>query len=147
MSGSGRAWIDGASRGNPGPSAFGVLFEVEGRQDELLGYLGKGTNNVAEYMGLIAALSYATHLGLDSLDVRADSELLVRQVNGAYKVKAPHLLPLFLHILKLRRNLAKFSIRHVLRGENSAADGLANRAIDERTPLPEWIRLPSGPRA
>lgn len=143
MSGAARAWIDGASRGNPGPSAFGVLFEVNGESHEILGYLGRGTNNVAEYMGLIAALSYARHLGVEGLEVRADSELLVRQVNGAYKVKAPHLLPLFLHILKLRRGLKSFSIRHVLRGENSAADGLANRAINEHAPLPAWIELPA----
>jgi ribonuclease HI len=137
-----RAWIDGASRGNPGDSGFGVLFEHDGQEDELLGFLGRSTNNVAEYAGLIAALSYARSLGLDKLTVHSDSELLVKQINGTYRVKAPHLLPLFLHALKLRRALPAFALRHVPRGENSRADGLANRAIDERAPLPAWLEMP-----
>lgn len=137
-----RAWIDGASRGNPGDSGFGVLFETEAGEEELLGYLGRSTNNVAEYAGLIAALAYARRLGVEKLTVSSDSELLVKQINGVYRVKAPHLQPLFLHALKLRRGLPKFAIRHVRRGENARADGLANRAIDERAPLPEWFALP-----
>ncbi len=139
---SAHAWIDGASRGNPGHSGFGVLFERDGREEELLGYLGRSTNNVAEYAGLIAALSYARSLGLDKLVVHSDSELLVKQINGTYRVKAPHLMPLFLQALKLRRELPAFALRHVPRGENSRADGLANRAIDERVPLPAWLEMP-----
>lgn len=139
-----QAWIDGASRGNPGDSGFGVLFETEGgAEEELIGYLGRSTNNVAEYAGLIAALTYARHRGIEKLTVHSDSELLVKQINGVYRVKALHLQPLFLHALKLRRQIAKFTIRHVRRGENSRADGLANRAVDERAPLPEWFAMPS----
>ncbi len=139
-----RAWIDGASRGNPGSSGFGVLFESEsGGEEELLGYLGRSTNNVAEYAGLLAALGYARHRKLEKLTVHSDSELLVKQINGVYRVKAPHLVPLFLHALKLRREVPRFTLRHVMRGENSRADGLANRAIDERAPLPAWFEMPT----
>ena len=142
MSGAGRAWIDGASRGNPGDAGFGVLFEAEGGEEEILGYLGRTTNNVAEYAGLLAALARGSRAGLDRLTVLSDSELLVRQMEGSYRVKAPHLVPYFLAALKLRRSISRFSIRHVRRGENSRADGLANRAIDERAPLPAWLDLP-----
>ena len=142
MSGAGRAWIDGASRGNPGDAGFGVLFEAEEGEEEILGYLGRTTNNVAEYAGLLAALARGSRAGLDRLTVLSDSELLVRQMEGSYRVKAPHLVPYFLAALKLRRAIPRFSIRHVRRGENSRADGLANRAIDERAPLPAWLTLP-----
>lgn len=139
----GRAWIDGGARGNPGPAGFGVLLETADGPEEIVGYLGKTTNNVAEYAGLIAALTRAERQGLERLEVFSDSELLVRQINGQYKVKAPHLVPLFLRALKLRRSFPRFALRHVPRGENSHADGLANRAIDSQAPLPEWLELPS----
>jgi ribonuclease HI len=142
LSGGARAWIDGASRGNPGEAGFGVLFESDGGEEEILGYIGRATNNVAEYAGLLAALTRAAEAGLPRLAVVSDSELLVRQMEGAYRVKAPHLVPYFLRALKLRRAIPQFSIRHVRRGENSRADGLANRAIDERSPLPVWLELP-----
>lgn len=142
MSAAGRAWIDGGSRGNPGPAGFGVLFETDGGREEIVGFLGKATNNVAEYAGLIAALTRAKEAGLDRLEICSDSELLVRQLQGRYKVKAPHLIPMFLHALKLRQGFPTFKIRHVPRAENSLADGLANRAIDERSPLPAWLHLP-----
>ncbi len=138
----GRAWIDGGARGNPGPAGFGVLLETAEGPEEIIGYLGKATNNVAEYTGLLAALSRARARGLDDLEVFSDSELLVRQVNGQYKVKAAHLVPFFLAALKLRREFGRFSLRHVPRNENSHADGLANRAIDARAPLPAWLELP-----
>ena len=136
-----RAWIDGGSRGNPGEAGFGVLFEHEGESFEICGFLGRTTNNVAEYGGLIAALSYARVLGCSELTVYSDSQLMVRQLTGAYKVKAPHLVPIFLKVLELRRAIPTFSIHHVPREENSRADGLANRAIDERTPLPDWFEI------
>lgn len=138
-----RAWIDGGSRGNPGDAGFGVFFETETGEEELLGFLGRTTNNVAEYAGLLAALTHASRTGVRKLEVFTDSQLLARQIDGTYRVKAPHLVPLFLHALKLRRKIPRFSIRHVPRGENSRADGLANRAMDERTPAPEWLELPS----
>lgn len=143
MSAAGRAWIDGGSRGNPGPAGFGVLFETDGGREEIVGFLGKTTNNVAEYAGLIAALTRARDAGLQQLEIRSDSELLVRQISGVYKVKAPHLVPLFLQAIKLRQAFPRFKIRHVPREENSLADGLANRAIDERSTLPPWLQLPA----
>jgi len=139
-----RAWIDGGSRGNPGDAGFGVLFETEGgAEEEIVGFLGRTTNNVAEYVGLIAALTHARRSGVEQLTIFTDSELLARQIGGRYKVKAPHLIPLFLKALKLRQGLSQFMIRHVRREENSRADGLANRAMNERTPVPEWLELPS----
>ncbi|MEZ5330708.1 MAG: ribonuclease HI family protein [Thermoanaerobaculia bacterium] len=140
MSGA-RAWIDGASRGNPGDAGFGVLFESDGQREEIVGFLGRTTNNVAEYAGLVAALTHAVRSGCDELELFSDSQLLVRQIEGAYKVKAAHLVPIFLSVLSLRRRLGRFSIRHVPREENREADALANRAIDTRAPAPEWLEL------
>jgi ribonuclease HI len=142
VSAGGRAWIDGASRGNPGDAGFGVLLEADGQEEEILGYLGTTTNNVAEYAALLAALTRAAALGLKRVTVNSDSELLVRQMAGAYRVKAGNLRPLFFRALKLRRAIPQLAIRHLPRGENSRADGLANRAIDERAPLPAWLELP-----
>ena len=141
---SARAWIDGGARGNPGDAGYGVLFEGPDGTEEICGFLGRTTNNVAEYAAAIAALSYARHLGVERLEVFSDSQLLVRQVSGEYKVKSAHLVPLFLQILTLRRGLAEFRIRHVPREENKEADRLANRAIDQRAPNPAWMDLPAG---
>jgi ribonuclease HI len=138
---SGRAWIDGAARGNPGDAGFGVHLEVDHETETLTGYLGRTTNNVAEYAGLLAALSLAHRLGVERLTVYSDSQLLVRQMHGQYRVKAPHLKRLFQQALQLRRLIARVEIRHVGREENSQADGLANLAIDERSPLPGWLDL------
>lgn len=137
------AWIDGASRGNPGDAGFGVLFERGDEAHEITGFLGRTTNNVAEYCGLLAALTFAAEHGVERLRVFSDSELLVRQLSGMYKVKASHLVPLFLEVVRLKRGLAWCRIEHVRREENRDADRLANRAIDEREPLPAWLRLPS----
>lgn len=142
MSRSGRAWIDGGSRGNPGPAGFGVLLETEEGREEILGYLGKTTNNVAEYTGLLAALTRATQMGLEELQISSDSELLVRQMSGRYQVKAPHLVPFYRRALELKRSLKRLTLRHVPRSENSEADGLANQAIDTRARVPEWLVLP-----
>jgi ribonuclease HI len=141
-------WIDGAARGNPGAAGFGVLLESNGQKESLTGYLGETTNNVAEYAGLIAALVLARRRGIEHLTIFSDSQLLVRQMLGQYRVKAAHLKPLFVRASKLRREIPRVEIHHVGRGENSAADGLANRAVDERTPLPEWLNLglPKGAR-
>ncbi len=140
-----QAWIDGGARGNPGPAGFGVRFvAADKEQVDICGFLGHATNNVAEYTGALAAMTYALREGVDELQVFSDSQLLVRQVNGQYKVRAKHLRPLFLEIQKLRRKFAKFEIRHVPREENSEADGLANIAIDENTPLPAWFQSARG---
>ena len=138
---SARAWIDGASRGNPGEAGFGVLLETDRVPEEIVGYLGKATNNVAEYAALIAVLTLAADRGVKRLVVYSDSQLLVRQVNGAYRVKAPHLVPIFLQALKLRQTIPDFTIEHVAREENKEADRLANQAIDLQAALPSWLEL------
>ncbi len=136
-----RAWIDGASRGNPGDSGFGVVVHRDGEVREIAGFLGRTTNNVAEYAALVAALTFARRRRVRRLELFSDSQLLVRQITGAYKVKAPHLVPIFLKVLELRRGITRFRIHHVPRAENRAADALANRAIDQRLPTPEWLEL------
>lgn len=127
------AYIDGASRGNPGAAAYAVVVKAPGGKTEFeIGkYFGRATNNVAEYYGLIAALDAAQSHGIKRLLIRSDSELLVRQMQGRYKVKSPDLKPLFEHAQKLARGFAHFAIEHVPREQNSDADALANRALDE----------------
>ena len=136
---SGRAWIDGAARGNPGDAGFGVHLETGTICETLTGYIGQTTNNVAEYAGLLAALGLAARLEIEDLTIFSDSQLLVRQMIGRYRVKAAHLKPLFLKASQLRRQFKAIEFKHVGREENSLADGLANQAIDERSPLPEWL--------
>jgi len=127
------AHIDGGSRGNPGPSAYGVVIEDERGQSiaELSEYLGRQTNNFAEYQGLIAALEYAVEHGHKGLKVISDSELLVRQIQGGYRVHHPVLRDLHARAKQLTRQLDWFSISHVLRAKNQAADRLANDAMDK----------------
>ncbi len=132
-SASATAAIDGGSRGNPGEAGCGVVLELaDGRREEHTLYLGVTTNNVAEYAGLIAALERALALGVKVLEVRSDSELLVRQLRGVYRVRAPHLVPLWRHATSLVRRLDRFGIEHVRRERNTDADRLANAAIDSR---------------
>jgi ribonuclease HI len=127
------AHVDGGSRGNPGPSAYGVVIEDERGQSiaELSEYLGRQTNNFAEYQGLIAALEYAVQHGHKGLKVISDSELLVRQIQGGYRVHHPVLRDLHARAKQLTRQLDWFSISHVLRAKNQAADRLANEAMDK----------------
>ena len=126
------ASIDGGARGNPGPAGFGVVVEDEvGRPvAELSEYLGRQTNNYAEYSGLLAALSYAIKHGFKALKVVSDSELMVKQINGEYKVSSPTLKELHAQATKLIDRLDYFEIRHVLREKNKEADRLANLAMD-----------------
>ncbi|MGH9457793.1 MAG: ribonuclease HI family protein [Thermoanaerobaculia bacterium] len=125
------AFIDGAARGNPGPAGWGALVRFDdGRGVAAWGFLGKTTNNVAEYSGLLEALRLARAGGATAIEVVSDSQLLVRQMLGEYRVKHPNLIPLFLEAQRLRREFGRFSIRHVLRAENKEADRLANRAVD-----------------
>jgi ribonuclease HI len=132
-----RAHIDGAARGNPGPAGAGVYIEPEdGKpEEELFEALGKTTNNVAEYRALLLALRRAEELGADTVDVLSDSLLLVQQVNGTFKIKAPHLIPLVSEAVRRAKSFRRFSIRHVPREENKRADRLANLGADasERT--------------
>jgi ribonuclease HI len=126
--------IDGGARGNPGPAAYGVVVRNgEGSVlAELAQYLGIQTNNVAEYSGLLAALDYAVGEKRGSLKVLSDSELLVRQMLGQYKVKNPALKELYDRAQVLVRKLEHFSIEHVRREQNRDADRLVNEALDSR---------------
>ena len=138
------AHSDGGARGNPGPAGYGVVIQDEsGRKVAALSeYLGHQTNNFAEYQGLIAALEYALKQGPKALKVISDSELLVRQIKGIYKVKNPILQDLHARAKELIAQLDWFSIGHALREHNQEADRLANEAMDKgmgrvaRAPLP-----------
>lgn len=125
--------MDGGARGNPGPAGYGALIRTRDGMilRELRGYLGTTTNNVAEYNGLIAALRYARSVGASSVRVYADSELMVRQMRGEYRVKAPGLRPLYEEARRLSSSLGRFEILHIPREQNRAADRLANMAMDE----------------
>lgn len=124
--------IDGASRGNPGPAAYAVVIRDPAGHVvfELAKRLGRETNNVAEYYALLAALDYAMRQGIGALRIRSDSELLVRQMQGRYKVKSADLKPLHERASKLSRQLDYFAIEHVRRNLNRDADALANIALD-----------------
>jgi ribonuclease HI len=126
------AYIDGGARGNPGPAGYGVLIKDQDGHKiaELSEYLGHQTNNYAEYSGLLAALQYALSHGHSALRVISDSELMVKQIRGQYKVKSPTLLELYRRAQSLIAKLDWFSIQHVLRAQNREADGLANAAMD-----------------
>ena len=126
------AYVDGAARGNPGPSSYAVIVQApDGSTQFQIGkYLGRATNNVAEYYALIGALDYAQSQHIARLAVRSDSELLVRQMQGRYKVKSAVLRPLHERAQKLARGLAHFDIEHIPREQNSDADQLANLALD-----------------
>ena len=127
------AHIDGGARGNPGPAGYGVVIQDgAGRKVAALSqYLGHQTNNFAEYQGLIAALEYAVEHGPKALKVISDSELLVRQIKGIYKVKNPTLKDLHARAKDLIGQLEWFSISHALREHNREADRLANDAMDK----------------
>ncbi|MGA2429483.1 MAG: reverse transcriptase-like protein [Candidatus Acidiferrum sp.] len=128
-----RANIDGGSRGNPGPAAYGVVIR-DAKGDvvaKLKKYIGRMTNNVAEYYGLIAALDYMQSQGIKALRIESDSELLVKQMRGQYKVRSPELQPLYERARKMAAALESFRIDHVYREQNREADALANEAMDE----------------
>ena len=129
------AHCDGGSRGNPGPSGYGVVVEdARGRTiAELSEFLGVKTNNFAEYSGLLAALEYALRHGHSRLRVVADSELMVKQMKGQYRVNSPDLRPLWEEAKRRVAGLERFEIQHVLRGKNKGADRLANLAMDRGT--------------
>lgn len=127
------AYIDGGSRGNPGPAGFGVqIVDADGAVvAELHGALENTTNNVAEYNGLLAALAWAVDHGQTALHIRSDSELLVRQLRGEYRVKHPGLQPLYQDARALVSRIGRVSFEHVRREFNKDADRLANLAMDE----------------
>jgi ribonuclease HI len=127
------AYIDGGARGNPGPAGYGVRIEsADGTLiEELHAPLGIATNNVAEYNGLLAALRWAVDHDVEKLHVRSDSELLVKQMLGAYKVKHPGLQPLAAQARLLSMQLGGVTFEHVRREHNAEADRLSNLAMDE----------------
>jgi ribonuclease HI len=127
------AYIDGGARGNPGPAGYGVqMVDDDGTVvDELRQFVGETTNNVAEYRGLLAALTWAHGRGLPTLHVRSDSELLVKQLTGEYRVKSPGLLPLYQDARALIARIGRVTFEHVRRERNTEADRLANLAMDE----------------
>ena len=125
-------WTDGAARGNPGPSGIGVMLKspsgevivAEGR------FVGHSTNNVAEYKALLLGLELALERGVRKVEVRADSELLIKQLKGEYRVRNPGLLPLYEQAQALLARLEAFRMKHVRREQNAEADRLANEGID-----------------
>ena len=148
------AHVDGGSRGNPGPAAYGVSIKTaQGERLAAFGkYLGRTTNNFAEYQGLLAALDYALAHGYARLRVLTDSELMARQISGRYKVRSLDLQPLHNQAQAMIARLESFSIQHVYREHNREADRLANKAMDDgergvvpREPAPHAL-LPSPSR-
>lgn len=127
-------YVDGGSRGNPGDSACGVYAcdAADNRVAAFGRFLGRMTNNEAEYGGLLAALEWARSAGVRELHVRADSQLMVRQMNGQYRVKSANLRPLFEDARRRADQFARFEIEHVRREDNAEADRLANLAMDAR---------------
>ena len=135
--GSATAYIDGGSRGNPGPAGYGVRIERDaGGVIELKEPLGIATNNVAEYRGLIAALAWAVRDGISRLHVRSDSLLLVKQMLGEYRVKHQGLRPLWDEARRLVHQVGDVQFEHVRRELNKDADRLANEAMDEAAAQP-----------
>jgi ribonuclease HI len=125
--------IDGASRGNPGPASYAVVIRDPSGKTilELAKNIGRETNNVAEYYALLAALDYVTSHNISALRIRSDSELLVRQMQGRYKVKSADLKPLHERASKMAKQIGYFAIEHVRRELNRDADALANVALDQ----------------
>jgi ribonuclease HI len=124
---------DGGSRGNPGPSAIGaVLFNEEKEIARASERIENTTNNVAEYLGLLRGIQLAKQHGASELAVHMDSELIIRQLQGAYKVKAPHLLPYFAEVQGQLKNFTKVTFTHVPRehAKQAVADALVNQALD-----------------
>jgi ribonuclease HI/probable phosphoglycerate mutase len=124
-------YTDGASRGNPGPAAIGAaIFDGQGREVYRISQrLGVATNNEAEYRAAIAALEAALALGVRRVELRMDSELVVRQLTARYKVRNPRLMRHHRRILDLRSRFQEVVVRHVPRGENRLADSIANQAL------------------
>jgi len=125
-------YVDGGSRGNPGPSGVGVVILDAGgkRLKEISKYIGETTNNIAEYNALIYGLEEALILRIDEIVVNLDSELVARQLTGDYRVKDPGLKPLFERAMNMLKSFKSFEIRHIEREKNKEADKLVNKAIN-----------------
>jgi len=124
-------FTDGASRGNPGPAAIAAIIHDEAGKPiaSLSRRIGTTTNNEAEYRAIIAALQKAVSLGAREVELKSDSELVVRQINGSYRVKAPALKPLYQQVKKLQGFVERLTITHISRRQNTRADRLANKAL------------------
>jgi ribonuclease HI len=128
------AYADGGSRGNPGHAGAGAVIEKDGQcVAQVSEYIGIATNNVAEYTGLVKILEKAKELGYKNIEVRMDSELVVKQMNGLYRVKNEGLKPLFAKAKVLANTFSSFTIVHVRRESNKSADKLANDAMDRQS--------------
>ena len=125
-------YADGASRGNPGPAAIGAIIKDErGRlMTSISQRIGRATNNQAEYRAIIAALEEATRLGARQVEIKTDSELVVKQIKGEYRVKKATLKPLYQQVKQQQGSLEGFTITHILRQQNIEADNLANKALN-----------------
>ena len=132
MTASWTVFTDGASRGNPGPSSIGaVVYDADGKEVHTVSRrLGRATNNEAEYQAVIAGLEAALGLGGGSVDLRMDSQLIVRQLEFRYRVRNARLRPFFERVVELRRQFESFKVTHVPREQNKRADQLANLALD-----------------
>ena len=141
------AYTDGGARGNPGPAGYGVhILDADGNTlAELVGPLGHATNNVAEYSGLIAALQWAVDHGHRRVRVRMDSELVIKQMRGEYKVKHATMQELHADAKRLIAKLDQVTFEHVRREQNKVADGLSNQAMDIVEGKPRWKRRPWRP--
>jgi len=126
-------YVDGASRGNPGPAAVGVVIKDEKGVTTLKmsSSIGRATNNQAEYTALIMALQEAKRLGADQVSINTDSQLMAEQINGNYRVRNAHIRPLFDKAMQLLTAFQHYSIDHIPRDRNSEADALANQALDK----------------
>ena len=134
--------IDGASRGNPGPAAIGVIIQDRdgSLKVEISRYIGEATNNQAEYRALIAALEEAARLRATHVDIRTDSKLVAEQIQGNYRVRHPGLRPFFQRALQLLSACRTYTISSIPREQNALADALANKALDSR----RSVHLPPG---
>jgi ribonuclease HI len=124
-------YADGASFGNPGDSGVGIVIKTAGKTHERSEYIGTATNNVAEYTALVRGLEEAGKLGVTELEINLDSELLVKQIRGEYRVKNKNLKPLFVKAMALLGSLVSYSITHVPRKENKHADRLAKTGAEK----------------
>ena len=135
-------YFDGASRGNPGPSSYGVFSPSGIRR---MAAIGHTTNNVAEWRGFLAALDAAIEAGATEVEIRADSQLVLKQFLGEYRMKAPHLAPYLRDAREKARHIKKLRVVHVPRAENHEADALANQALDNPRTGPSNSRPAAGP--
>lgn len=130
-------YTDGASSGNPGASGIGVVIEFGRRHYQHSSYIGIATNNVAEYAALIHGLEEARRLGAEEVEVYMDSELVVKQLNGQYRVKNPGLKPLYQQAAALAGSFRRATFTHIPREENKQADNLAKQAVEKGKTSPE----------